>query len=249
MHEQKKLPKRSISWRCRVFVAALTFVMCGCGKKEASNVEKKTGKSEPRFVDGSTLVSAKLPEIKINVADEFQFVGSFPFEILGNSNEYPEQYRDRAVASGERFVFVKAEGKKVEKLFVVQFEGFLPDNKFIYNYDFSKAMQLGSNRYRHNLWFYDSQKNAKQNPGNEGAKTRNFLIDKGYILEDEFMMSRFVGLASPDRKNEIIIFYIEMLRGQLKQPLAEFEKLSKEDRSRIRKEFYERSKLSFSIKE
>ncbi len=75
-----------------------------------------------------------------------------------------------------------------------------------------------------------------------------FLQDKGYYLENEYMMSRFVGLASSDRKHEIIIYYIEMLRKHTGHTLEELESsVDKEETKKIRSELIDRSKKSFII--
>ena len=62
------------------------------------------------------------------------------------------------------------------------------------------------------------------------------------------MMSRFVGLASEDRKNEIIIFYIEMLNSETGYTLEEYERsVGREEKEAIRSSLIERSRKSFSI--
>ena len=39
--------------------------------------------------------------------------------------------------------------------------------------------------------------------------TEDFLRQKGYELEDELMMSRFVTVPDAEKKRELILFYIE----------------------------------------
>ncbi len=209
----------------------------------------RSEKISDRYVEGNTIISKNLPEIEIEVADEFKYVGVFDFEIFANSDEYPAELQGKAVAAGERFVFAMGdEDRNVKKLFIVQFEGFLEENEFIFNYNFDNAEYIGKNKYRQNSWFYDSASLAEENPYNEGAKTRTFLKDKGFLLEDEYMMSRFVGLASEDRKHEIIIFYIEMLHGTTGYSLKEYENsISKEEADSIRTALVERSRNSFKI--
>lgn len=214
-----------------------------------AQVQKEHEISAGRHVKGNLLVSGEYPEITIEVSDEFAFIGTFDFEIIANSDEYPQEMQGKAVASGERFVFASAdEDKNVSKLFIVQFEGFLNDNDFTYNYNFDQAEFIGENKYRHNTWFYDSKQLAEDNPQNEGAKTRAFLQDEGYTLDDHFMMSRFVGLASKDRKKEIIIYYIEMLKQTTGYSLQEYEdSVGDEEAATIRRDFVERSRNSFKI--
>ena len=133
-------------------------------------------------------------------------------------------------------------------MFVVQFEGFLGNNEETYNYNFSTARQLGENRYRQNNWFYNSREQAELNPNGEGARTREFLAAKGLQVADDFMMSRYVGLASEDRRNEIILYYIEMMNSSLGSTLQEWEDESVNlDRSGIEEQFVTRSQTSFEI--
>lgn len=227
------------------------LLSCQTKKKEVKDNTQNvsTEKSIVRFVKGHTIISKKLPKIEIKVDEEFSFVGKFDFEIIASSDEYSEDMQGKPVAVGERYVFASTdENQLVNKLFIVQFEGFLPENDLIYNYDFDKSNFIGENKYRHNTWFYDSKKLAQGNPNNEGAKTRTFLEEKGFQLEDQFMMSRFVGLASENRKNEIIIFYHEMLKKTTGYSLEEYEKsINDEEVKAIRDSFIERSRRSFSI--
>ncbi len=203
-----------------------------------------------RYVKGNTLISTINPRIMIEANQEFRYIGYFDFEIKANSDEYPAEYLGKKVADSYRFVFANADKNiKIRKLFIVQFEGFLPKNNFKYNYNFDAAENIGNIKYRHNTWFYDNEKNVKENPGNEGAKTLEFLKSKGYVLEPDFMMSRYVGLASEDRKNEIIIFYIEMLKNSTGYSLNQYENsINKDKADSIRKDFVSRSKKSFIIK-
>ena len=233
------------------FGILLLFLSCSNKKsnpqKQAENEPKEQISS--RYVKDNTLISHELPKIEIKVDSEFKFVGKFDFEIIANSDEYSENMQGKPVAAGERYVFASTDNNRsVNKLFIVQFEGFLPENDLIYNYNFDKANFIGENKYRHNTWFYDSKKQALENPLNEGAKTRAFLEEKGFLLEDQFMMSRYVGLASEDRKNEIIIFYHEMLKKTTGYSLEEYENsLSDEETKSILNLFFERAQKSFNI--
>lgn len=218
----------------------------GCSTPKKQSVEEQLF---DRMVEDNTIISPHTPKIKIEVADEFDYVGQFDFEIIANSNEYPMDLQGMPVAAGERLVFVKADqDKNIEKLFIVQFEGFLESNDFIYNYDFSNADFIADNKYRHNTWYYDNKVAIQENPLGESAKTDAFLKREGFQTEDHFMMSRFVGLASEDRKNEIIIFYIEMLKTSTGYSLDEWENSVPEaEATGIDSSFIARSRMSFRI--
>lgn len=218
-------------------------------EKSLPPVQKSQENLVSRSVVENVLISNELPAIKIKIDDEFKYLGSFEFEIIASSDEYPDEMKGKPVAAGERFVFSMSDEKGIiEKLFVVQLEGFLPSNDFIYNYNFDKAGFIGNNKYRHNTWFYNGKKSSAENPQSEGAKTIDFLEEKGLKLADELMMSRFVGLASEDRKNEIIIFYFEMLNKKTGYTLDQWENsLPHQEKIKIDSAFVVRSKRSFTI--
>lgn len=234
-------------------IVVLVVVLIGCQSKKKEikdNIQDVSiNESFKRVVKGNVLISDEFPKIEITVDKEFDYIGSFDFEIIASSDEYSLDMQGKPVAAGERFVFASTdENQSVNKLFIVQFEGFLPENDLIFNYDFSNAEYIGKNKYRHNTWFYDSKIALQENPNGEGAKTRDFLQGKGLLLEYQFMMSRFVGLASKDRKREIIIFYHEMLNKATGYSLDEYENLNgNEEANSILKAFIKRSRESFKI--
>ncbi|MEX0288528.1 MAG: hypothetical protein AB3N14_05415 [Flavobacteriaceae bacterium] len=228
---------------------ALLFLSLSCGeKKEKETAETIAAYTPDRYVENNCLYSKVLPEIDIQVAEEFKYIGTFDFVLKANSDEAPPELKGKAIAGGDRYVFAVADdNQKVRKLFIVQLEGFLPGIDYTYNYNFDTAEQIGNNKYRHNTWFYDSAQLAIDNPENEGALTRAFLEKKGYTLEDHFMMSRWVGLASEDRKNEIIMYYLEMLKDRTGHTLEEYEALDEDRVKAIKDGLIGRSKKSFSI--
>ena len=232
-----------------VFATCLLFISCNQSNSPAKQSSSSNIPIPERKVVNNVIISPVLPEIEIKVDPEFEYVGKFDFEIIASSNEYEDDIKGKAIAGGERVVFVNADASKaVKKLFIVQFEGFLPEFDYTYNYNFDNAEYIGKIKYRPNTWFYNSKELAIQNPNNEGAKTRNFLQDKGYSLEDEYMMSRFVGLASEDRVHEIIIYYIEMLGSTTGYSLDVYEnEVAQEEKEKIRLDLVDRSKKSFSI--
>jgi hypothetical protein len=149
-----------------------------------------------RAVEGQVLVSTQLPRIRIEIAPEFRFVGRLPFRI-------------RDVAEGERLVFAETGGTRVTRLFVAQFEGFLPGVEDIYRYSFENARRFGSHRFRHNVFAYVRADADEENPAGEAALTHRFLADRGLELPNVLLVSRFLTLGDDRRRNELILFYME----------------------------------------
>ncbi len=166
------------------------------------------GQQIERKVSGKTLISNQLPQIKVKLKGNFKFVGKFDFTI-------------RDVAKGERFVFVEARKNKIRRIFIAQFEAILPESDELYRYNFDNAQKFGIHKFRQNTFAYSSLEAEKENPKGEATLTAKFLKDKGYLLEDELMMSRFVTVPDLEKKHELILFYLENV-SQTKHKLSEF---------------------------
>lgn len=161
-----------------------------------------------RYVAANTLVSTALPAIRVRVAAAFKYVGKIEFKI-------------RDVAQGERYIFVEANDKKISRLFIAQFEGFLPSNAMTYNYNFQNALDLNGHRFKQNTFAFSNAEARAENPSGEAALTAAFLLEKGFVLEDELMMSRYVTVPDSARRHELILFYIENA-GSTGRRLQEF---------------------------
>jgi hypothetical protein len=149
-----------------------------------------------QFMADGVLISREEPSLAIDVADEFEFVGRHPFTI-------------RDVAAGERFVFVQAEDHQVQKLLMVQFEGFLPGVDNFYRYDLAGKPVVANYPFRSNGYAFNIVESIAANPKSESAATYPFLEGKGFSVPDELMMWRSLTVADKARNKEMIIFYLE----------------------------------------
>lgn len=149
-----------------------------------------------RRVKNNYLISDDLPKLRLKVDKNFQYVGHLLFDL-------------KDIARVERFVFADADGKRIKRLFIVQFEGFLDNNTHTYRYRVTNPVTLGGEVYNQNCWFFDNAKSIKENPGAESDKTTALLKEKGYKVEDELLMSRFVRVVDEAKRHEVIIYYLE----------------------------------------
>jgi hypothetical protein len=149
-----------------------------------------------RQVENNVLVSHTLPVANFEVEKDFSYLGKFDFRI-------------RDVGYGERHVFVDVCEGKVQRMLIFQFEGFLPSNTQTFNYDFSQADVVEGFLLRQNTYAYSNENAIKNNPQSEAALTVAFIRSQEYELEDQLMMSRFVMVPDVERRNELIIFYVE----------------------------------------
>ena len=150
-------------------------------------------------VESNTFISSDNPDIRVSVDRKFKYIGSLPFAI-------------EKVARGNRYIFVQANPEKhIQRMFIIQQEGFVPSSDEIYRYKITTPAKLGSSDYQHSVIMYDNDANIREEPGKEADLTQRFLADHGYVLEPELVMSRFARSADSERKHETIFFCFENL--------------------------------------
>jgi hypothetical protein len=193
------------------------------------------GQQIERKVVRKTLISNQLPKIKVQLLENFKFVGKFDFTI-------------RDIAKGERYVFVDARKGKIQRLFIAQFEAIFPESDESYRYNFDNAQKFSEHKFRQNTFAFSNIEARKENPTGEAALTEKFLQEKGYMLGDELMMSRFVTVPDKAKKHELILFYIENV-SSTKHKLNEFYKGNDETEiwRQISQELTSRSLKAFKI--
>jgi hypothetical protein len=163
--------------------------------------QEKSASSQQRRVKGRTLTSDALPPIKIKFDKAFKYVGSQSF-ILYNS------------AQVQQYFFVAANKGRIKSMFMVQFEGYLPDNTHTYNYNISNTVKLGESDFMYDTSVVNVPAFRKQYPDSDAGRAAAFLEGKGYQLEGEdIAYQRFVRLVDEARRNELLIIYYENLSG------------------------------------
>jgi hypothetical protein len=166
-----------------------------------SSFEVYAQAGQQRSVKGRTLTSTHLPPIKIKFDKDFKYIGSQSF-ILYNS------------AQVEQFLFVDADKGRIKRMFMVQFEGYLPTNTHTYDYKISNTVKLGELDFMYDAMAVNVPAFRKQYPDSDAGRAASFLESKGYHLEGEnIMFQRFVRLVDESRRNELLIIYYENMRG------------------------------------
>jgi len=158
--------------------------------------QQNTVKSE-REAKGRVFVSKSTPEIRLKFGKKFKFAGSQEFVLY-----------DRANAA--QYFFVEAEDKKIKRLFMLQFEGFLPGIEGKYDYDEPNSATVGGIKYFSNSEnIPDVEAALKAVPDSDIAKAAKFLKDKGFILMNSIKYQRFVRVLGEAKRNEFIMLYVE----------------------------------------
>jgi hypothetical protein len=150
-----------------------------------------------REVENNLITSSVNPAIKVRVGNSFTYLGRLQFELY-------------SVAEVEVFVFVDAdESKRLTRMFIAQFEGYLESNDHVYDYPLTHTVKLGTHDYVHDTFVYSVQK-ALARAGSDSSRTLGFIRESGYGLPAEAFSSRFVHLLV-GRRREMLFSYMEDL--------------------------------------
>ncbi len=172
--------------------------------------------------DGRIFASSATPKITWRLPEDFRHLGSIRFPL-------------KEVAWVERQLFARMDNGRIERLMMLQFEGYMDgvDGSYSFgipgdeglagsNYRFSpQRVRLGPFDFVHNTWAFDHGANVRENPEAEGDHTVRFLEERDWRLPDELIMSRFVTEIGDDARNELILFYLVPL-AELGRSLEEF---------------------------
>jgi hypothetical protein len=158
----------------------------------------KTEANQARHVKGQVLTSIYLPSIRVRFDKRFKYVGSQKFILY-----------DRAQV--EQVFFVDADNQQhIKRLFMVQFEGYLPNINATYDYPVTKTINLGGQTYIVDAESIPNVSAAiKQNPQSDVARAASFLESKRYRVSESIMFTRFVRLIDEAKRNEFILLYVE----------------------------------------
>src|SRR6266849_3533717 len=183
----------------------------------------KSAATQTRRVNGRVLTSTSLPAIRIKFDKRFEYVGSQKFILYGRSQV-------------EQHFFVNADKQqRIKRMYMMQFEGYLPDVKATYDYPVTKTVNLGGQTYIVNAESIPNVPAAlKQNPQSDVTRAASFLESKGYRISESIMFQRFVRLVDEAKRNEFILLYIE---DTATGAFAETEKGQQEFSSRALKGF------------
>ena len=183
-------------------VLALSCVQLLILSAAPAQTSARTDAKASRRVKGQTLISAQLPPVRIKFGKAFRYVGSQRFILYER-------------AQVEQYFFVDADSRKrIRRMFMLQFEGYLPGIDGSYNYPQSETVNLGGESYLANAEIVPGVSAAlKQNPQSDIAHAAALLEGKGYHVNDMIAFQRFVRLVDEAKRNEFILLYIEDLSG------------------------------------
>ena len=178
-----------------ILTLASSLLLSGFALAQSS---AKTEANQTRRVKGQVLTSIYLPSIRVRFDKKFKYVGSQKFILY-----------DRAQV--EQHFFIEADNQqRIKRMFMVQFEGYLPNINATYDYPVTKTINLAGQTYIVDAESIPNVSAAiKQNPQSDVARAASFLESKGYRISESIMFQRFVRLVDEAKRNEFILLYVE----------------------------------------
>jgi hypothetical protein len=150
-----------------------------------------------RTVRGTTLTSTRDPAITIELPAEAQYLGADRWELYD-------------ACDAELHVFVEAgPDKRVRRLYWVQFEQYLPNNTYTYDYTFQEKLTHAGLTFDVSPNYRRTTRTSR--PGSDREHVIAMLTKHGYALPPETMSVRLVNLLDDSRRKELMFIYIEDL--------------------------------------
>jgi hypothetical protein len=161
--------------------------------------EADVRQQQVRSVKGQVLISTEMPAIRLEFDKSFKYIGNQNFILYD-------------VARAEQHFFVDADKQnRIKRLYWVQFEGYLPSNTHTYDYKVNKTVNLEGLNFIADAYARNIKVNQGR-PDSDGNRARAFLESKGYrMASDDIMSQRLVHLIDKEKRNELMIIYIESL--------------------------------------
>jgi hypothetical protein len=154
--------------------------------------------SPERKVTGNVVTSEHDPAVRIELPKAVQYVGADRWVLYG-------------IADCELHAFIEADAqKKVQRLYWVQFEGYLASRPDLHHtYDSPKHATIGGLDFYVDTWV--RAKDAPSESGSDREHIEALVRAKGYRMPDAMMYVRLVHLLDKEKRKELMIIYGEDL--------------------------------------
>jgi hypothetical protein len=171
---------------------AIALLLSGC---LAAQTLTQTG-SPQRKVEGNTITSTSDPAARIELLDSPVYVGTDRWILYG-------------MANCELHAFVQADTqKKVQRLYWVQFESYLPTRPELHHtYDSPRHTQINGLDFYVDTWVEPTSEHIK--PSSDVEHIHNLLETHGYKLPSGMISVRLVHLFDDQKRKELMFIYSE----------------------------------------
>lgn len=161
-------------------------------------VAQPEAKSPERMVSGNVIISKIDPKARIELPASTKYLGADRWVLYG-------------MADCELHAFVEADDQKnVQRLYWVQFEGYLPTRPELHHtYDSIRHTNIGGLDFYVDTWV--SRSDAKDEPDSDSEHIQTLIRAKGYRMPAGMMKVRLVHLLDEPKRKEMMIIYGEDL--------------------------------------
>jgi len=154
-------------------------------------------KQPERQVKHTTITSSHDPAVKITLPKAAKYAGAARWDLYD-------------CCDAELHVFVEADAqKRVRRLYWVQFEAYLPNNTYTYDYPFTEKTTHGGREFDVNTSFGPTNKPVRA--GSDFERVRALVSQAGFSLPAETMSVRLVHLLDAAKRKELMFIYTEDL--------------------------------------
>jgi len=154
--------------------------------------------SPERQVAGNVITSQHDPNARIELPTSVRYVGADRWPLYD-------------IADCELHAFVEADAQKnVQRLYWVQFEGYLPSQPTLkHDYDSSRHTSLSGVDFYLDTWV--RVRDARTQKGSDREHVEALIRAKGYTMPAGLMYVRLVRLLDQEKRKELMIIYGEDL--------------------------------------
>ncbi len=155
-------------------------------------------RSPERKVEGNVITSEREPRVRIRLPKSVEYVGADRWVLYG-------------IADCELHGFVEADGEKnVQRLYWVQFEGYLPSRPELqHKYDSPRHVKIGGMDFYVDTWVRPND--AETQAGSDREHIEALIRQKRYRMPAGMMYVRLVHLLDEQKRQELMIIYGENL--------------------------------------
>jgi len=174
----------------RIIVIVALFGGCLAAAARAKSPERK--------VENNVIISERDPKVRIELPKSVQYVGADRWVLYG-------------IADCELHAFVEADSQqKVQQLYWVQFEGYLPTRPELkHRYDSPRHTTIGGLDFYVDTW--TRAIDDKVTPDSDLEHIETLIRGHGYKMPAGMMYVRLVHLLDEQKRKELMIIYGENL--------------------------------------
>src|SRR6266851_9976473 len=153
-------------------------------------------KAPERRVEHNVIISERDPKVRIELPKSVRYVGADRWVLYG-------------IADCELHAFVEAdERKNVQRLYWVQFEGYIPTRPELkHEYNSPQHAKIGGMDFYVDTWV--RSRDGKTRPGSDREHIEALIRSKEYKMPAGMMDVRLVHLLDEQKRKELMIIYGE----------------------------------------